>query len=74
MHSQFPLWVKSGRDALKFQCPLYPRKRTFAHAIGMSALGQKQTSAHLLNHFIGASKQRRWHIKAERLGRLEIDH
>jgi hypothetical protein len=21
-----PLWVKSGRDALKFRCPLYPRK------------------------------------------------
>jgi hypothetical protein len=26
------------------QCPLYPRKRTFAHAIRMSALGHKQTS------------------------------
>ena len=38
-----PLWVKSGRDAPKFRCPLYPRKRTFAHAIRMSALGQKQT-------------------------------
>ncbi len=23
-----PLWVKTGRDALKFRCPLYPRKRT----------------------------------------------
>jgi hypothetical protein len=31
------------RDALKFRCPLYPRKRTFAHAIRMSALGQKAT-------------------------------
>jgi hypothetical protein len=38
-----PLWVNSGRDALKFRCPLYPRKRTFAHAIRMSALGQKAT-------------------------------
>jgi cytoskeletal protein CcmA (bactofilin family) len=38
-----PFWVKSGRDAVKFRCPLYPRKRTFAHAIRMSALCQKQT-------------------------------
>ena len=28
-----PLWVKSGRDALKFRCPLYPRKRTSVDAI-----------------------------------------
>ncbi len=42
------LRVKSGRDALKFRCPLYPRKRTFAHAIRMSALGQKRT--HALQH------------------------
>ena len=38
------LWVKSGRGGLKSRCPLYPRKRTFAHAIRMSVLGQKQTS------------------------------
>ena len=25
---QCPLWVNSGRAALKFRCPLYPRKRT----------------------------------------------
>jgi hypothetical protein len=37
-------WVKSGRDALKFRCPLYPRKRTFSRALGMSATGQQQTS------------------------------
>jgi hypothetical protein len=23
------LWVKSQHDAVKLQCPLYPRKRTF---------------------------------------------
>jgi hypothetical protein len=55
-------------------CPLYPQKRTLELSREMSALCQKQTSAHLLNHLIGASKQRRRHIKAERLGRLEIDH
>jgi hypothetical protein len=54
--------------------PLYPRKQTFSRALGISASGQKQTSAHLLNHLIGASKQRRRHIEAERLGGLEIDH
>ena len=36
---------QSGRDVFKFRCPLYPRKRTFAHAIRMSALGQNQTDA-----------------------------
>jgi hypothetical protein len=35
------LWVKSGRDALKFRRPLYPRKRTPAHAIRMSASGHE---------------------------------
>jgi hypothetical protein len=30
---QCPLWVKSGRDALKFRCPLYPRKQTSAHRV-----------------------------------------
>jgi hypothetical protein len=43
--SPCPLRVKSGRDVLKFRCPLYPRKRTFAHAIRMSALGHKRTLA-----------------------------
>src|SRR6266576_4996395 len=38
-----PLWVKSGHRGSNLQCPLYPRKRTFAHAIRMSALRQKAT-------------------------------
>jgi hypothetical protein len=42
---QCPLWVKSGRGAIKLQCPLYPRKRTLPSATRMSALGQKQTHA-----------------------------
>ena len=37
--------VKSGHDALKFRCPLYPRKRTFAHAIRMSALVESRMGA-----------------------------
>jgi hypothetical protein len=35
-----PLRVRSRHGALKFRCPLYPRKQTFAHAIRMSALGR----------------------------------
>jgi hypothetical protein len=41
-----PLWVISGHDALKLQCPLYPRKRTRLPSIGVSALGHKRTSTH----------------------------
>ncbi len=48
------LWVKSGPDALKFRCPLYPRKRTFAHAIRMSALGHKQTCWHISSYCVPA--------------------
>jgi hypothetical protein len=33
---------KSGRDALKFRCPLYPRKRTSFGAVSMSAMGQER--------------------------------
>jgi hypothetical protein len=32
------LWVRTGHFAEPSPCPLYPRKRTFAHAIMMSAL------------------------------------
>src|SRR4029077_7051846 len=56
-----PLWVKSGRDALKFRCPLYPRKRTFAHAIMMSALGHKRT--HALRNFVVIRSPRRRELK-----------
>ena len=43
--AQCPLWVNSRHGGFDLQCPLYPRKRTFDHAIRMSALGQKQTFA-----------------------------
>jgi hypothetical protein len=46
-----PLLVKCERDALKFRCPLYPRKRTFAHAIRMSALGQCVDGSELARTF-----------------------
>jgi hypothetical protein len=60
-HSEFefhpracPLRVKSRHGALKFQCPLYPRKRTSFGTVAMSALCQKATSTGLVNH-LGAS-------------------
>jgi hypothetical protein len=37
---QCPLWVISGHSAMSTTCPLYPQKRTFAAAVGMSALYQ----------------------------------
>jgi hypothetical protein len=33
------------------RCPLYPQKRTFVSAIGMSALCQKRTSSKTFNRF-----------------------
>gem|GEM_PF-6576646 len=36
-------WVISGRDAFDLGGLFYSRKRTFAGAVGMSALRQKQT-------------------------------
>src|SRR5262249_58493211 len=38
-----PLWVKSRHSRRKKSCPLYPRKRTCAVQLGMSAMGQKRT-------------------------------
>jgi hypothetical protein len=43
-----PLWVISGHVHCKTSCPLYPRKRTCAVQLQMSALGQKRTSANTL--------------------------
>jgi hypothetical protein len=42
---QRPLWVTSGHLRRNRPCPLYPQKRTCAVQLGMSALGQKETSS-----------------------------
>ena len=44
--TQCPLWVKSRHVRRKKSCPLYPRERTYAVQLGMSALGQKRTFGH----------------------------
>jgi hypothetical protein len=72
-----PLRVKSGSDALKFRCPLYPRKRTFLGAIRMSALGHEQTYAvqqgdGLFDHRVGKGEQLVWNGEAERAGRWSL--
>ena len=43
--SNYPLWVISGHMQCKRARPLYPRKRTCAVQLQMSALGQKRTHA-----------------------------
>src|SRR5262245_14314611 len=42
---QCPLWVTSRHMQCKTPCPVYPRERTCAVQLGMSALGQKRTSS-----------------------------
>ena len=39
-------------------CPLYPRKRTCAVQLGMSALCQQRTLARLFDHLVGALLER----------------
>jgi hypothetical protein len=43
MHTALPLWVKKRHQRRADLCLLYLRKRTFADAIRMSALGQQRT-------------------------------
>jgi hypothetical protein len=60
--SALPLIATAKADSRNTSCPLYPRKRTCAVQLGMSALGQKRTHAvqqkRLFNHLIGAAEQR----------------
>jgi hypothetical protein len=56
------------------QCPLYLRKQTSELGRVMSAMCQKRTSAELVDHVVGAGKQRWRDRETERFGGLEIDH
>ncbi len=58
-----PLWVISRHLHRNKSCLLYPRKRTCAVQLGMSALGQKRTHApHIAGYSITSS------ARASRLG------
>src|SRR5262245_24891854 len=60
-------------------CPLYPRERPNNGRAATSHLGHEQThapqqTASSLDHFVRALLESPWHVEAERLGGLEIDH
>jgi hypothetical protein len=54
-------------------CPLYPRKRTFAVQLGMSAWTKSRHSQSLLDDFVSARKKPLRHFKAKRFRRLKVD-
>jgi hypothetical protein len=69
--------VKSRHFAVQSPCPLYPRKRTCAVQLRMSALGHKRTHAvqqlgSLLDHLVSAGDERLRKGKAECFCGLEI--
>jgi hypothetical protein len=69
-----PVRVKSGRDALKFRCPLDPRKRTLDRSRRMSGLGQKQTFRRLLDMIDSVPKGPQVRAMTMRLPRRQFFH
>jgi hypothetical protein len=61
-HSLMSALVKSRHLRCKKSCPLYPRKRTFAAHLGMSAKGKKRPRKN-----IGHAARRRRHDQRNRL-------
>jgi hypothetical protein len=53
--------------------PALPPKQTYSPRKPMSALCQKRTSSHSLDHLVGADEQRRRHGQAKRLSGFEVD-
>src|SRR6478752_9155351 len=49
-----PIWVKRTHP-MQTQCPLYPRKRTCAVQLAMSALGQQRTLTYSITSSVRAS-------------------
>jgi hypothetical protein len=65
--------VKSGHLHCNRPCPLYPQERTCAAQQPMSAMGEKRTLRHLLDHLVGTRQQRLRNGEAERLRGLQVD-
>src|SRR5262245_9080959 len=64
---------KSRHFALQSPCPLYPRKRTFAVQLEMSAMGQKRTSGDVIGMSDkGISGQLRWYLDWSEMGALAV--
>ena len=62
--SALPPIATAKADMRKWSCLLYPRKRTCAVQLPMSAMGQKRTHAlqqtgPLFDHLVGAGEERR---------------
>src|SRR5262249_8340655 len=53
--------------------PLYPRKRTCALQLGMSALGQKRTSDKSFDPFVSDRNHFLRHFDTKRSRRLQVD-
>ena len=58
---------------MRYSCPLYPRKRTFAVQLGMSAKCQKRTLASF-NYFVRSCEHLARHGQAEARRRFQIDY
>src|SRR5262249_49135988 len=75
------LEIEAARDATRvgFGSEAYIATQTIVTATGMSALCQKWTHTvqqfrPLFDHLVGNSHHTRRNCKAQRLGRLEVDH
>jgi hypothetical protein len=74
--------VRRGPNSVIWRCRLNVRFAESGQSIRVLAMSLKchllpdapQPTASLLDYLIGARRQTRWHLDAERLGGLEIDH
>jgi hypothetical protein len=61
-------------DAYLARCPPTPQKQKFVSVVSTPTLGQTGHFVFLLNHLVGAGKQRGLDAEAERLGGSEVDY
>jgi hypothetical protein len=72
-HSALSPIATAKADFRAMPCLLYPRKRTCAVQLGMSAMGHKRTSAALFDDFIDLGEYRRRECQAKHLRRSQIE-
>src|SRR5215510_2075225 len=71
--SALPPIATAKADIRKRSCLLYPRKRTCAVQLGMSALGQKRT-LRSFDNLIGELLELHRYVDVQRFGSLEVDN